>query len=144
MKIYTLLLLSFLLLSCDFKTFRENDPQDKLDAEKVTEKFYTLIKQDKKQEVFKLFSSEFFKVTKKSDLDQLIDWAIKESKTSSTHTLTDCQTNVEKGTNAKSEYILSYSVQRGTIKTDEGFTLKKEKDDKIRIVGYKINAELPK
>ncbi|WP_295230615.1 hypothetical protein [uncultured Chryseobacterium sp.] len=141
MKIYSVLFL-FLFLSCDFiKTYRENVTSDKEDAEKVTEKFYALLKQNKKEEIFKLFNNEFYRATSKKDLDQIITWAIEEGKISSKHILVDWKTHVEKGTNAKSEYLLTYNVQRGKIKTEEIFTLTKDQDDNIKIKGYRLNLE---
>jgi len=141
MRIYSVLFL-FLFLSCDFiKTYRENVTSDKEDAEKVTEKFYLLLKQNKKEEIFKLFNNEFYRATSKKDLDQIITWAIEEGKISSKHVLVDWKTHVEKGTNAKSEYLLTYNVQRGKIKTEEIFTLTKGQDDNIKIKGYRLNLE---
>ncbi|MDQ1097532.1 MULTISPECIES: hypothetical protein [Chryseobacterium] len=141
MKIYSILFL-FFFLSCDFvKTYRENVTSDKEDAEKVTEKFYTFLKQNKKEEIFKLFNNEFYRATSKKDLDQIITWAIEEGKISSKHVLIDWKTHVEKGTDAKSEYLLTYNVQRGKIKTEEIFTLTKDQDDNIKIKGYRLNLE---
>lgn len=142
MKIYSLLFLLLLfMISCDFNTFRENKPEDRQEAEKVTEKFYTLLKEGKKEEAAKLFSNDFFKFSKKSELDQILEWEISESKNMMEYKLADWTTLVVGGSSARSEYTLVYNVQRGKLKTREEFSLQKEKDKAIRILKYKMTAQ---
>ncbi|MCD1118143.1 hypothetical protein [Chryseobacterium turcicum] len=141
MKIYITLSLLFLLLSCDFKTFRENNSQDIKEAEKVTESYYSLVEKGDKEELLKLFSKDFFESSDKNAVESVIDWQIQESKKPNyTYTLIDSQTLVEEGTDAKSEYVLTYSVQR-EFKTKDKITLIKENDDKIRIFKYEMTSE---
>lgn len=141
MKIYITLSLLFLLLSCDFKTFRENNSQDIKEAEKVTERYYSLVEKGDKEELLKLFSKDFFESSDKNAVESVIDWQIQESKKPNyTYTLIDSQTLVEEGTDAKSEYVLTYSVQR-EFKTKDKITLIKENDDKIRIFKYEMTSE---
>lgn len=141
MKIYITLSLLFLLLSCDFKTFRENNSQDIKEAEKVTERYYSLVEKGDKEELLKLFSKDFFESSDKNAVESVIDWQIQESKKPNyTYTLIDSQTLVEEGTDAKSEYVLTYSVQR-EFKTKDKITLIKENDNKIRIFKYEMTSE---
>jgi len=142
-RFFITILFLLLLIGCDFNTFRKNKIEDKQEAEKVTEKFYSLVKDNNKPEIIKLFSDKFLKATSSKDLNQLLDWAITEGKNSSSHSLSAWQTLVVKGTNSKSEYSFTYNVQRGKISTQEIFTLEKE-DNKIKIVTYQINLNIPK
>lgn len=47
-----------------------------------------------------------------------------------------------KGSNARSEYLFTYDVKRGTENTEETFTMEKNKDGDIKIVGYRVNQNL--
>lgn len=138
MKNCYIILLTFLLVSCDFNTFRENKVEDKEEAQKVTEKFYSYLKKNNKEEIKKLFSPKFFKITSVKDFEQLLDWQINEGKKESAHSLVHWQTLVTKGTSAKSNYILEYDVKRGKIGTEEIFTLEKINGD-IKIITYELN-----
>ena len=91
--------------------------------------------------MLKLFSKDFFESSDKNAVESVIDWQIQESKKPNyTYTLIDSQTLVEEGTDAKSEYVLTYSVQR-EFKTKDKITLIKENDDKIRIFKYEMTSE---
>lgn len=47
-----------------------------------------------------------------------------------------------KGSNARSQYFFLYTVKRGTKKTEESFTLEKNKEGDIKIVGYRVNQDM--
>ncbi len=130
-----------LFLSCNFNTVRENKEEDKKDAEKITQKFFSLIKENKKQEIFKLFSSKFFIETNENELNQIIDLTNKEAGSISNYSLYEWETTIMKGTDPKNDYLLVYDVTRNKINTQEIFTLEKE-GDKIKIIGYKVNLDL--
>lgn len=144
MKNYFILFISLFLFNCnDFNTFRENKIEDKTEAEKTTNNFYFNLKRNKKNEIFKLFSNKFYIKTNKKDLNQFLDWAIKEGKSNSLqNNLINWHTLVIEGTSPKSEYTLVYKVKRGSLETEEIFNLEKE-NESIKIVGYKINAIIP-
>ena len=139
MKTYFLIVLSIFLTSCYHDQTYRNRNADKNDAEKVTEKFYSSIDSNKKQETLDLFSSLFFKKTNPKDLNAILDWAVKEAKTGSSHKLTNWHTLVIEGTDPKSEYTLTYNATRGSVNTEETFNMEKEKDQ-IKIVGFKIDV----
>jgi len=65
MKNYILILLSWFLVSCSFNKTYENREADKEEAEKVTNSFYSLIQQNKKNELFGLLMINFLKKKKK-------------------------------------------------------------------------------
>ncbi|AZA63559.1 hypothetical protein EG345_01715 [Chryseobacterium carnipullorum] len=52
------------------------------------------------------------------------------------------ETLIIKGSNAKSEYLLVYNVKRGMAKTEETFSMEKDKNGDIKIVGYRVNQDL--
>ena len=131
-----------ILIGCNFNNTQENREEDKKDAEKITLKFYSLIKENKKQEAFKLFSSKFFIETNENELNQMIDWTNKEAGSISNYSLTEWETIIVKGTDPKNDYLLVYNVTRSKINTQEIFFLKKENKE-IKITGYKINLDIP-
>ncbi|MDC8102987.1 hypothetical protein ACNFU2_20590 [Chryseobacterium sp. PTM-20240506] len=138
-----LILVLLLITSCNFNHIYENREEDKKEAEKITQKFYSLIKANRKEEILKLFSAKFFKATSKDKLIGMIDWTNKEAGSSSNYSLYEWETSVVKGTNSKAEYLLSYYVKRDKINTFEIFSLQKETDS-IKIIGYEINLDVDK
>lgn len=52
--------------------------------------------------------------------------------------LTMWETFVSVGTNPKSQYVLSYRIERNIQNTQEKFTLEKN-NDSIKIVGYDVS-----
>lgn len=139
MKKYILILIALTIVSCNFNKTYHNREEDKKDAEKITEKFYTLIKENNRQKAFKLIGNKFFETTDKNQLNQMIDDINAEcgDKISDTQ-LTIWETVVSVGTNPKSQYVLSYRVERNIQNTQEKFTLEKD-DDSIKIVGYDVH-----
>ena len=55
MKKYTLILIPLLFIGCNFNKTYRNREEDKQEAEKITEKFYSLIKNNNRKEALKLF-----------------------------------------------------------------------------------------
>ena len=139
MSIFFLLLIS----SCTFNTIRENREEDKKEAEKVTQQFFTLVKENNKKELYKLFSDKFFQVTNKNQLNSIIDWGQKEGDSIIGYSIVSWKTTIVKGTNPKSDYLLIYNVKRKKISTEEIFSLQKE-NDTIKILGYRLNLDLKK
>ncbi|AZA77615.1 hypothetical protein EG347_08850 [Chryseobacterium sp. G0186] len=139
MKKLLFLLISFLFISCNFNQTYHNREEDKKDAEKITGKFYSLLKKNNREEAFKLIDNKFFETTNKKQLNQMIDDINAEcgDKISDTQ-LKIWETSVSVGTNSKSQYILLYRVERNIQNTQEKFTLEKD-DDSIKIVGYDVS-----
>jgi hypothetical protein len=144
MKKYVLILIALILVSCNFNKTYHNREEDKKDAEKITEKYYQLIKGNNKQEAFKSFGEKFFdkkygKINSKEQLNQMIDDINIECGDKILNTqLTIWETFVSVGTNPKSQYVLSYKVERNIQNTQEKFTLEKD-DNSIKIVGYDVS-----
>lgn len=139
MKKYILILIASILVSCNFNKIYQNREEDKKDAEKIANKFYSLIQQNNRQEAFKLFGEKFFTITSKGQLNQMID-NINMSCGSNMKTteLISWETFVSIGTNTKSEYVLLYKIHRNIKNTQEKITLQKD-NDTIKIVGYNVD-----
>lgn len=132
----------FLLISCNFNRFYKDRESDKADGEKIPQKFYWEIQYGTNQDdIYKLFSEKFFSVTNKEKLAELLNITNKIGPIQEYH-LSKWETLVVKGSNPKSEYLFTYDVNRGTEKTEETFTLEKDKTGNIKIVGYHVNQNL--
>lgn len=140
MKNYFLILLSFLLISCNFNTVHENREEDKKDAEKTVQTFYNLLEKENKDALFKLMSKEFTGSTPKEKFDKIIDATLKDCGKVINDSLVQWQTLTVEGTNPKSEYILVYKVKRSIKNTNERFIMKKE-GDLIKVLRYNINFD---
>jgi len=139
MKKYILILITLLFISCNFNKTYRNREEDKQDAEKITEKFYSLLKKDNREEAFKLFGDKFFKITNKEQLNKMLNDIKTSCGDQILHTqLATWETLVSKGTSPQSEYVLIYKVNRNIKNTQEKITLQKN-NDSIKIVGYDVN-----
>jgi hypothetical protein len=140
-KIY-FLIISLLLISCSFNEFYKDRESDKKDGEKVSQKFYWELRHGANQDdIYKLFGEKFFAVTDKEKLVELLNITNKIGPIQE-YNLSKWETLVVKGSNAKSEYLLTYDVKRGVETTHETFTMEKDKNGDIKIVGYRVNQEL--
>lgn len=141
-KIAYLLITLFLLLSCNFNQFYKDRESDKADGEKIPQKFYWELQYGTNQDnVYKLFGEKFFEVTDKAKLEELLSMVTKIGPVEE-YNLSKWETLVVKGTDPKSEYLFTYDVKRGNETTHETFTLQKDKEGNIKIVGYHINQDL--
>lgn len=141
-KLLLLFTAFFLLVSCNFNQIYKNRESDKADGEKITQKFYWEFKHGGNQEdIYKLFGEKFFSVTNKEKLVELLNITGQIGPVQE-YNLSKWQTLVVKGSNPKSEYLFTYDVKRGTEKTQETFTMEKDKNGIIKIVGYHVNQDL--
>lgn len=142
LKIAYLLITSFLLLSCNFNQIYKDRESDKAAGEKIPQKFYWELQYGTNQDnIYKLFGEKFFEVTDKEKLEELLSVVTKIGPVE-TYNLSKWETLVVKGTNPKSEYLFTYDVKRGNEITHETFTLQKDKEGNIKIVGYHVNQDL--
>ncbi|MET3538507.1 hypothetical protein [Chryseobacterium limigenitum] len=140
-KIY-LLIISFLLISCSFNQTFSNRESDKNDADQIAKKFYWQLKYGGNQDkMYELFSDKFFEVTNRDKLNELNTVSQNKIGKIQEYNLVKWETLVVKGSNARSEYVLTYDVKRDMGKTEETFSMQKENGD-IKIVGYRINQDL--
>lgn len=139
MKNFQLLLSVLILASCSFNQTFSNRESDKDDAQKITQKFYwELLYGSNQDKIYYLFSDNFFEITSRDKLDELIMYAQQESGVIKEYNLKHWETLVIKGSNNKSQYLLIYDVVRESGKTQETFSMLKE-DEIIKIIGYHIN-----
>lgn len=140
MKKYLLFFLVLLLITgCEFNKTYRNREQDKRDAEKITNQFYSLLKENKESQVYELFGDKFFKLTPKEQLTKMLNEINAEcgNKILSIK-LEKWESFVSTGTNNKSEYVLLYRIHRNLKNTEEKITLEKAKNN-IKIVGYDVS-----
>jgi len=137
------IILSFLLVSltsCSFDKIYENRKEDKDDAQKITQQLYHLLEENNNDAAFKLFSSNFFQVTSKNKLSQVIDKTKLSYGNIESEKLTSWRTHVATGSNPVSKYEMTYQVTREKGSTQEVITLQKE-NDSIKIIGYRIDFD---
>ncbi|KQT23916.1 hypothetical protein ASG22_07775 [Chryseobacterium sp. Leaf405] len=94
------------------------------------------------EKIYELFSDKFFEITSKEKLLEIFTISQNETGPIQEYNLVKWETFVSKGTNPRSEYLLVYDVKRGLGKTQETFSLQKEKNGDIKIVGYHVNHDL--
>lgn len=93
--------------------------------------------------IYNLFGDKFFEVTDKDKLLQIINTSQNDIGRVEEYNLVKWETLIVKGSNPKSEYLLVYDVKRGTTaKTEETFSMQKDKNGDIKIVGYRVNQDL--
>ena len=144
MKHLYLILISFLLISCSFNQTFSNREEDKKDAEEISQKFFWELKYGGNMDtIYNLFGDKFFEVTDKDKLLQIINTSQNDIGRVEEYNLVKWETLIVKGSNSKSEYLLVYDVKRGTTaKTEETFSMQKDKNGDIKIVGYRVNQDL--
>ncbi|WP_333596754.1 hypothetical protein [Chryseobacterium flavum] len=138
MKKYILILISFLFIGCSYDKIYENRESDRQEAQKIANKFYSLIKQNNREEAFKLFNQE---TTSKEKFNLVLDKIESENGQIQDESLINWETYIIKGTNSKSDYLLVYQVNRSITNTQEAFIMQKI-DGTIKIEKYKINIDL--
>ena len=135
-----ILLISVTLSSCNFNSHYTDRPQDREEAERVTVKFYYLLRDKKYSEAHSLFSPRFLEVTNDSRLDELFKSSDDQLGEIQDQTLETWKTNRVDGSNPISEYLLIYNVKRTKFNSRETIRLEKEKDE-IKILAYNVQSE---
>ncbi|MBA5245547.1 hypothetical protein H1R16_03255 [Marnyiella aurantia] len=137
MKTLITLLTLFILSSCNFNSTYQNRENDKIDAEKITHKFYYSQTYGNKNDALNLFSEKFFAVTNRDKLNEMISSSENDFGKITEYNLKNWETLIVKGSNPKSEYLLTYDVRREKEPTQETFSMIKE-NGIIKIIGYRI------
>ncbi|MDR3025264.1 hypothetical protein [Chryseobacterium sp.] len=132
MKKYIVLLLSLLLINCSFK---ESSLKE---AEKTTQQFYSLLKENDREKIFNLCGNELFKIATQEQVNEMFDTSFSQFGNIKNDSLIYEQASIIKGTHSRNEYILIYNVNRDIKNTQEKFTLHKE-NNSIKIVGYYVS-----
>lgn len=135
-------LLSFLIASCNItaNTKRLNRTEDKQAAEKVTSLLYSLLENKAYSKTHDLFSKDFWKVTKASDLDTLLNNTEEKLGKIKSKKVETWETSIISGTDPSSVYLLVYNVTREKYNSVETIKLTKE-GDRIKIYYYNVKSE---
>lgn len=142
MKKYILILITFILVSCSYNKIYEDRESDKQDAQKIINKFYSLIQQNNdKKEVFRLFSKRFFQEVEKERFEQILNKTDSDFGKVKDYELTNSWTQIIEGSNPISKYELSYLVTRDSTQTKEYFRMQKE-NDTIKIISYRVDFDI--
>ena len=135
-----ILLISIFISSCTFNSSYVDRDVDRQEAERVTVKFFYLLRDKKFNETHSLFSPRFLQVTNKEKINQIFQTSEERLGSIKDQILESWNTNNVKGTNYKSEYFLVYKVKRTKFDTKERIRLEKE-NDTIKILYYNIESE---
>ncbi|MGN8057339.1 hypothetical protein ACTJKN_13760 [Pedobacter sp. 22163] len=142
-KIYVSLYLFSLLLiasSCNFNSTYLNREEDKKDAEKVADQFYTLVEKNDLKNLNPLLSNQFKAVTSTQKLNDYLTGTANKLGAIKSQKLDHWETKVIRGSNPSATYVLYYIVERTKFQAKETVTLTAE-NDQIKILGYNVNSE---
>ena len=129
-----------LFFSCSFTSTYNNRIEDKNEAQKVADKFYTLLKEGRYEDTYKLFSKKFFQIVDTSKMNNMYHMTFKKLGAITSDSVAHWETHVVTGTNPSSVYVLYYLVEREKYGSKETVSLSKE-NDVIKIDGYRVNSD---
>ncbi|WP_231427770.1 DUF3887 domain-containing protein [Pedobacter sp. Leaf250] len=128
------------LISCNFSGTYINREEDKKDAEKVADEFYTLLQNNEFQKVNSLLSTQFKAATSAEKLNNYLSGALNKLGEIKSKKLDHWESKVVKGTQSSATYVFHYLVERTKFQSKETVTLTAE-NDKIKIQCYNINSD---
>jgi len=140
-KLFFSLILITILSSCHFNAQYLNRIEDKKDAELITNEFYNFIKTKDFEKTYDLFSNEFFNKTPKDKLFKMLSVTNEKLGNLVQTEIKNWETRRVEGSNPLATYSLIYKNKYEKFEAEETIHLLKEKDGKIRIVGYFINSD---
>ena len=129
-----------LFFSCSFTATYNNRIEDKDEAQKVADRFYTLLKEGKYDDTYKLLSKRFFQNSDTSELNKMYHITFKKLGAITSDSVAHWETHVVTGTNPSSVYLLYYLVERDKYESKETVSLSKQ-NDTIKIDGYHVNSD---
>ena len=134
--------LVFIILSasCNFSRTYLNREEDKQEAVKVVDQFYDRVAEGKYEAVDALFSSEFWKVTSKEKLHNLLIKKKEKLGKLNTKLLAKWETKRIESSNPSSNYALLYDNKYDKFEAKESFRLVMEKNQ-IKIIAFNINSD---
>ena len=140
MRQFAVFMFCFIFFGCNFNAnvTYENEKAEKENAESIAGMFYLYISRNEFDSVLDLFSGSFYEVSSKSDLKEFLIDKRKKLGDFKDYTLKNWKTRRVEGTNAVTEYLLTYQVKYSKNQVIEKVTLIKEKD-KIKICGYDVS-----
>jgi len=139
-KIILFIFISMSFTSCHYIENCKNRVEDKNEAEKITNQFYELVKQDNFSKTYNLFSNKFFSVTDTVKLNNIFRTTNEKLGAIDSIKLYNWETAIIKGTVEKSNYFLQYKVKRKKFNSKETFILTKEKGI-VKIIGFNVSSD---
>jgi hypothetical protein len=142
-KIYAslyLFSLLFIATSCNFNSTYLNREEDKKEAEKVADQFYTLVEKNDLKNLSPLLSDQFKAATSTQKLNNYLTGTANKLGEIKSKKLDHWETKVIRGSNPSAKYVLYYVVERAKFQAKETVTLTAE-NDQIKILGYNVNSE---
>ncbi|WP_426327555.1 hypothetical protein [Pedobacter sp. R-06] len=132
--------LLFIATGCNFNSAYLNREEDKKDAEKVADQFYTLVEKNDLKNLGPLLSNQFKAVTSAQKLNDYLTGTANKLGDIKSKKLDHWETKVIRGSNPAAKYVLYYVVERAKFQAKETVTLTAE-NDQIKILGYNVNSE---
>lgn len=139
-KLLLTLIIPILATSCHYSNKYQNRESDKQDAEKVTTELFGYLKNSDFEKATKLFGDEFFKVTSKEDLMKIFESTRNKLGELKSTELADWNTMVSEGAIEQGIYNLNYNGEFENDSAKLKFTLIKNENGKIKVVGYNIQS----
>lgn len=139
-KLLLTLIIPILATSCHYSNKYQNRESDKQDAEKVTTELFGYLKNSDFEKATKLFDDEFFKVTSKEDLMKIFESTRNKLGGLKSTELADWNTMVSEGAIEQGIYNLNYNGEFENDSAKLKFTLIKNENGKIKVVGYNIQS----
>lgn len=131
--------IGFLITGCHFSSQYLDEESEKEAAEKITSKFYELVKTKQFTKAEVLFNEEFFTVTSRKDLQNLFVNTQKILGNYESSRIIEWKTKRSEGAISLNQYLLIYEVEYQHYKAKETIDLIKE-GNVIKIRGYNINS----
>lgn len=132
--------LSLILASCNFNETYSNRTADKEEGQRVTQKLYKLLKENRFDETHTLFSHEFFAASDTADLNGIYRSTIEELGNIKKSTLLNAVTEVVTGTSPSAHYSYVYEIEREDGVSTEKIHLIKEGNE-IKILSLEVHLE---
>jgi len=140
-QILGVIVLLISLSSCQFNSQFINRVADKTQAEQITNKFYTLVKEKNFEGTVQLFSNKFLEVTPKDKLLQFLVSLEEKLGDFKSANVKSWETFCIEGSHPSSKYTLAYKTKYEKFDAEETISLKKDTDGVIRIYGYHVSSD---
>ncbi len=127
-----------LLMGCSFNATYLNRPEDKTDAEAVTNLLFLDLQNKNYDSAYSLFSDEFYKVTPKDKLKKIFTAIQNEQGDLQEVNLKECNTKIVTGTNPSADYFLIYRNKHQKNYLLDSIHLVRENGGKLKIAFFHV------
>jgi len=126
--------------SCHLNSTLKNREKDKIEGQKVVEKFYKMVKDKKYKETYSLIGSQWFALMDTPEINNMYHRLSNKLGEIENYQLNQWETLVRVGTDDTAIYTYLYAVKREKFSSEEQFQLVKENNE-IKIIGYHVNSQ---